>query len=82
MEPLGVGNFDFERDRFRLPVCGFVLRQGRATAPLSRAWLEGTITALLRNIQGVGRDLAFQPLGAMIGAPSMLISGLGLRSMD
>jgi len=82
LEPLGPGMFDFERDQFRLPVCGFVLRQGQATAPLSRTWVEGGIGALLRNIQAVARDLSFQPLGAMIGAPSLLISGLGLRSMD
>ena len=82
LEPLGSGMFDFERDHFRLPVCGFVLRQGQATAPLSRTWLEGGIGALLRNIQAVARDLSFQPLGAMIGAPTLLISGLGLRSME
>lgn len=82
LEPLGPGMFDFERDHFRLPVCGFVLRQGQATAPLSRTWVEGGISTLMRNIQAVARDLSFQPLGAMIGAPSLLISGLGLRGMD
>jgi predicted Zn-dependent protease len=82
LEPLGPGIFDFERDHFRLPVCGFVLRQGQATAPLSRTWVEGGISAFLRNIRAVARDLSFQPLGAMIGAPSLLISGLGVRSMD
>lgn len=82
LEPLGRGVFDFERDRFRLPVCGFVLRQGQAVAPLSRTWVEGGIGSLLRNIQAVARDLAFEPLGAMIGAPSLLVSGLGLRSME
>ena len=82
LEPLGSGVFDFERDHFRIPVCGFVLRQGQATAPLSRVWLEGGISALLRNIQAVARDLSFQPLGAMIGAPTMLISGLGLRGVE
>jgi predicted Zn-dependent protease len=82
LEPLGPGTFDFQRDRFRLPVCGFVLRGGQATAPLSRTWLEGGISSFLRNIQAVARDLSFQPLGAMIGAPSLLVSGLGLRAMD
>lgn len=82
LEPLGPGTFDFPGDRFRLPVCGFVLRQGRATAPLSRTWLEGGISALLRNIQGVARDLTFEPMGALIGAPSLLVSSLSLRKMD
>lgn len=82
LEPLGPGVFDFLRDQFRLPVCGMVLRRGQATAPLSRIWLEGRISSFLRNIQAVARDLTFQPMGAMIGAPSMLVTGLGLRGMD
>jgi hypothetical protein len=44
--------------------------------------MEGGIGSFLRNIQAVARDLSFQPLGAMIGAPSLLVSGLGLRAMD
>jgi len=82
LEPLGVGRFDFEQDRFQLPVCGFALRQGAATAPLSRAWLEGSIGAFLHRVQAVARDLTFQPLGAMIGAPTLLVSGFGLRGED
>jgi len=82
LEPLGSGVFDFDRDQFRLPVCGFVLRQGRAVAPLSRTWLEGGITAFLRNIHAVARDLTFHPLGAMIGSPSILVGGLGLHAAD
>ena len=82
VEPLGPGRFDFEHDRFCLPVCGFVLRRGVATAPLARAWLEGGIRALLEGIQGVARDLSFEPLGAMIGTPTMLVRGVGLRGAD
>ncbi len=82
VESLGVGSFDFEQDRFRLPVCGFALQQGAATEPLSRVWLEGGIRALLDGIQGVARDLTFEPLGAMIGAPSLLVGGFGLRGND
>jgi predicted Zn-dependent protease len=82
VESLGAGSFDFERDRFRLPVCGFALQQGAATEPLSQVWLEGGIKALLDGIQGVARDLTFEPLGAMIGAPSLLIGGFGLRGSD
>lgn len=82
VEPLGAGRFDFEHDRFCLPVCGFALRQGAATAPLARAWLEGGIRALLEGIHGVARDLSFEPLGAMIGTPTMLVRGVGLRSAD
>lgn len=79
VEPLGAGKFDFAADRFRLPVCGFTIRQGAATAPLSKAWLEGGIRAFLEGIQGVARDLGFEPLGAMVGSPSILVGGFGLR---
>jgi predicted Zn-dependent protease len=82
LEPLGPGQFDFADDRFRIPVCGFVLRQGKATAPVSRVWLEGSIGALLRNVRAVARDLEFYPLTGMIGAPTMLVTGLGLRGID
>ena len=82
VEPLGAGRFDFEQDRFRLPVCGFALQQGVAAAPLSRVWLEGGIRALLEGIQGIARDLTFEPLGAMIGSPTLLVVGVGLRSQD
>ena len=79
VEPLGAGSFDFGENRFSLPVCGFVMQQGRATAALSGVRLEGSIDGFLRGIQGLARDLAFHPYGAMIGAPSMLLTGLSLR---
>lgn len=79
IEPVGAGLFDFEADRFHLPVCGFEVQQGAATAPLSRVWIEGSIGSLLRGIQAVARDLCFEPIGGMIGAPTILVSGLGLR---
>jgi predicted Zn-dependent protease len=82
VESLGVGSFDFEQDHFRLPVCGFALQRGAATEPLSQVWLEGGITALLDGIQGVARDLTFEPLGAMIGAPSLLVGAFGVRAND
>ena len=79
IEPVGAGLFDFEADRFHLPVCGFEIQQGVATAPLSRVWIEGSIGSLLRGIQAVARDLCFEPIGGMIGAPTILVSGLGIR---
>jgi predicted Zn-dependent protease len=75
----GSGRFDLERDRFRLPVCGFALRQGRAAAPLARAWLTGSISSWLWGIKGVARDLEFQPWSGMIGSPTTLVTGLELR---
>jgi len=75
----GSGHFDLEQDRFRLPVCGFALRQGRAVAPVARAWLTGSISSWLRGIQGVARDLEFEPWSGMIGSPTTLVTGLELR---
>jgi predicted Zn-dependent protease len=75
----GSGHFDLEQDRFRLPVCGFALRQGRAVAPVARAWLTGSVSSWLRGIQGVARDLEFEPWSGMIGSPTTLVTGLELR---
>lgn len=76
----GGGSFDLAGGTFALPVCGFAVEGGRATAPVAGAWLCGGITDLLQGIGGVGRDLNFLPLGGMIGAPSVLVTGLELRN--
>ena len=76
----GPGRFDLAEDRFALPVCGFAVQAGRASAPVAGAWLCGGIAAFLRGVLGVGRDLAFQPLDGMIGSPSVLATGLELRA--
>ncbi len=75
----GGGSFDLAGGTFALPVCGFAVEGGRASAPVSRAWLCGGISDLLQGIIGVGRDLNFLPLEGMIGAPSVLATGLELR---
>lgn len=75
----GGGRFDLGDGTFALPVCGFAVEGGRASAPVARAWLCGGIGDLLQGIAGVGRDLSFQPLAGMIGAPTILVSGLELR---
>jgi PmbA protein len=75
----GPGRFDLEGDRFSLPVCGFAIEGGRAKAPVAGVALTGGIGAFLKGIAGVGRDLTFQPLDGMIGAPSLLATGLELR---
>lgn len=80
MEAPGRGDFDLERDRFHLPVCGFEVRAGRATAPVAGSVLCGSISSLLHGIQAVARDLQLLPCGAMIGSPSVLLTGLELRA--
>ncbi len=78
IDPTGPGRFDLEADRFTLPVCGFAIEAGRATSPVAGAALSGGIGAFLRGIAGVGRDLTFHPLDGMIGAPTVLATGIEL----
>jgi len=63
-------------DFFSLPVSGFALRDGRARSPVARAQLSGSISSLLRGIKARGRDLAFLPAGGLIGAPTLLATGI------
>jgi len=72
-------DLDLEADLFRLPVQGFAVEAGRATAPVSKAHLTGGVGALLRGIAAVGRDLSFEMLDGMIGSPSLLVMGPELR---
>jgi predicted Zn-dependent protease len=76
----GSGRFDLAGDRFALPVCGFAVQSGRASAPVAGAWLCGGIGTFLKGIAGVGRDLTFHPLDGMIGSPTALVTGLELRA--
>lgn len=73
------GWIDLELDRFALPVCGFEVRDGRATAPLAGAWLQGPAGSFLHRIRSVARDLTFHPLAGMLGSGTLLVSGLGLE---
>jgi predicted Zn-dependent protease len=76
IDPVGPMALDVEADTFSLPVLGFAVEAGRATAPVSPARLAGRIGDLLRGIVAVGRDLQFQILDGMIGSPTLLVSGL------
>jgi predicted Zn-dependent protease len=79
LEARGAGRFDLAAGEMAVPVCGFAVRAGRAAGPIAHAWLCGTIGAFLRGVTGVARDLAFLPLDGMIGAPTLLATGLELR---
>jgi predicted Zn-dependent protease len=79
LDPIGPARLDLETGRFALPVCGFTIESGRATAPLPHAWLSGTAAAFLKGIAAVARDLTFLPLEGMLGAPSLLVTGLELH---
>ncbi len=79
LEPLGPARVELAEDRFSLPVCGFVVRRGRASAALANARLCGGVRALLQGVQATARDLEFRASDGMIGAPSTLVAGLELR---
>jgi predicted Zn-dependent protease len=78
----GPGHFDLDEDRFTLPVVGYSVRQGRADAPVAEVSLTGTLSGLLRGIQGVGRDLAFLPRDGMLGCPTLLVTGPEVVSFE
>lgn len=79
IDATGAGHFDLNEGLFALPVCGFAVEAGRASAPVAGAWLCGRIATFLQGIAAVGRDLTFHPLGGMIGSPTLLVTGLELR---
>jgi PmbA protein len=80
IDATGPVRWDPAGDRFALPVCGFAVESGRATAPIAGAWLCGTAAALFKGIAAVARDLSFLPLDGMLGAPTLLVTGLELRA--
>jgi PmbA protein len=73
------GSYDLAGGSFSLPVWGFRIVNGRPLHPLGEATLVGDPRRLLHAVCGVARDLRFVPLWAMIGSPSLLVRGLGLR---
>lgn len=80
LDPDGSGSFDFEEGRFALPVVGLSVDGGAASRPVAGARLTGGIGTLLRGVEAVGRDLAFQPVaGGLLGAPTLLVSGLEIE---
>ncbi|HEV8631439.1 MAG TPA: metallopeptidase TldD-related protein, partial [Thermoanaerobaculia bacterium] len=76
----GPARVDLTGDRFALPVCGFELAAGSARRPLAGGWLCGGVSALLRGVAGVARDLAFFPLAGMVGSPTIRVTGLEVRA--
>ncbi|MBZ0088905.1 MAG: hypothetical protein K8H90_00860 [Thermoanaerobaculia bacterium] len=80
VEVTGQPRVDWKSGRLSVPVCGFHLDQGKARAPLAGAWFETTVAGFFRSVQVAARDLAFFPLAAMVGSPSLLVSGPEIRS--
>jgi PmbA protein len=74
LETRGAVRWDAVSDRFSVPVTGFVVEGGAARRPLAGTWLRGRLSALLRGIAGVARDLTFLPLGALVGSPTLRVT--------
>ncbi|HEX5759565.1 MAG TPA: metallopeptidase TldD-related protein, partial [Thermoanaerobaculia bacterium] len=79
IDTTGAPQIDWSAARFTLSVCGFAVSGGRAAAPLAGARISGNIAALLQGIRAAARDLTFFPGDGMLGAPTLLVSGLELR---
>jgi len=79
IDTTGPARIEAEGDRFELPVCGFAVEGGRATAPIAGAYLCGTAATLFKGIEAAARDLSFLPLDGMLGSPTLLVTGLELR---
>ena len=79
LDATGPPAVDVAAGRFRVPVCGFAVERGRASAPVAGVTLAGTLQALLHGVQTAARDLAFFPYDGMVGAPTLRVSGLELR---
>ena len=77
----GAPRIDFETRRFSLPVSGFAITKGQPTGSVSGAWLVGSLPVLLSGIQAKARDLTFfMAKVGLLGAPTVLMRGLELRS--
>ncbi len=77
----GVPRIEPAHDRFAVPVSGFAMSGGRPRGAVAGAWLVGSVSTLLKGIVAKARDLSFSPIGSsMVGAPTMLVKGLELRT--
>ncbi len=80
LDVVGPATVDLEADRFAVEVCGFEVAQGAAQRSIGRVWLCGGVGALMRGVRAAARDLAFIPSGGgIVGAPTLLVSGLEIR---
>jgi predicted Zn-dependent protease len=81
LDASGPVTLDLEAAAFSVPVAGYAIQSGRAVAPAGGLILAGTVSALLRGIQAVARDLAFVPDDGLVGSPTLLVTGLELRPL-
>jgi predicted Zn-dependent protease len=79
LDAAGPVALDLEEAAFSVPVVGYAVQSGRAVAPAGGLVLAGPVGALLRGVQAVARDLAFVPDDGLVGAPTVLVTGLELR---
>lgn len=77
----GAPRVDWSEGRLQFPASGFAVEAGHAREPVRNTWVTGTIATFLRGIVALGRDLQFEPFatGGLIGAPTLLVTGLELR---
>lgn len=62
---------------FSLLSKGFLVESGEIVRPVDQITIAGSFLKLLKDIEAVGSDLKFtMPSSAMVGMPSILVSGL------
>lgn len=79
LDAAGPVTLDLDENVFSVPVAGYAIQSGRAVAPAGGLVLAGPVGALLRGVQAVARDLSFVPADGLVGAPTVLVTGLELR---
>lgn len=80
LDAAGPVSLDLDAAAFSVPVVGYAIQSGRAVAPAGGLVLAGAVGALLRGVQAVARDLAFVPADGLVGAPTVLVTGLELAA--
>ena len=80
IEASGSCALEAESGRFSLRGGGFEVKRGVAAGPVRAVLLVGKVQQLLKGVLGVARDLSFVPRSSIVGSPTLLVEGLGLRA--
>lgn len=63
---------------FSLAAEGYFVKDGKIVGPTNQMTVAGNFFDLLKDVEKVGRDLEFSPMGGYIGSPSLKIKSLAV----
>jgi PmbA protein len=67
---------------FSVSADGYLVENGKIVKPVEQITVAGNFFELLKNIETVGADLRFHPMGGGgIGMPSVLVSALSIAGL-